>query len=371
MHYRLVKAPIPERMIKFIHRAVAAKVDLSKAAAKGGASVKATSGAGKKTAVMMNKCATIPELARLLEWSVSGKGKDKKKIDFSLGVDWMKTNQVWTVNLNSLKSPYHAHLKMLTASCPKLRAVDNILREQLSRQDFLGRPAKGIIFTKHNEAALIIFKYLVQEYSHNAQYPVRPVVVYGGMPKNERQQAAHDFQYGDEINVIIGISEALGTGLTLTRAQYMILVEQEGDPGIHEQKLGRILRQSNYNWLGLNIFELYSDNYSWEKSVAARRMGRERFANAIDEEAMRTMTQQEDGQQEEELDDEDNTEDMEVDKDVDVNKDPEVPGEDGMVEEDDDIDMVAQDEENERKLKEQKQRQMQKSSTMDWTTTGK
>lgn len=310
MHYRLVSCPMPERTIRFVQRAVAAKVNLFKA----GGDITATSGAGKKTAVMMNKCATIPELARLLDWSVNGKGrgKDKKKIDFDCGVDYMKKNQVWTVNRDNANSPFHAHLKMLTTTCPKLRAIDNILREQLARKDFLGRPAKGIIFAKYNEVALIIYKYLKEEYSNNSQFPVRPVLVYGGMPKNERQQAANDFQNGDEVNIIVGISEALGTGLTLTRAQYMILVDQEGDPGQHEQNIGRFVRQSNYNWQGINVFELFCDNYSWEQSVAARRQGRENFANAIDEEAMRDMAQADNGEEEAERSDEGDIEDMDV-----------------------------------------------------------
>lgn len=169
------------------------------------------------------------------------------------------------------------------------------------------------MFTKYNEAALIIYKYLVKEYSKNSQYPARPILVYGGMPKNERQKAANEFQNGEHVNIIIGISEALGTGFTLTRAQLMILVDQEGDPGIHEQKIGRVLRQTNYNWLGLNIYELFSDNISWEQSVAPRRQGREHFANAIDEQAFQKMAKSDDDQEQRDQNDESDDEDTDLD----------------------------------------------------------
>jgi SNF2 family DNA or RNA helicase len=70
------------------------------------------------------------------------------------------------------------------------------------------------------------------------------------MPRHERQKASHDFQYRNEINIIIGVAKALGTGLTLTRAKIVILMEQQGDPGIHEQEIGRALRKTNQTGTG-------------------------------------------------------------------------------------------------------------------------
>lgn len=113
------------------------------------------------------------------------------------------------------------------------------------------------------------------------------------MPKNERQRAAWEFQFGDEVNIIIGVVSALGTGLTLTRAQFMILVEEIGDPGEWEQAEGRIMRRGNLNWDGINIFELYSENVAAERAVRLRRQGREKFANSLDEKELTLAAQAE------------------------------------------------------------------------------
>ncbi|KAK5448126.1 hypothetical protein LTS15_009150 [Exophiala xenobiotica] len=32
-------------------------------------------------------------------------------------------------------------------------------------------------------------------------------------------------------------------------------MEQQGDPGIHEQEIGRALRKTNWNWTGINVFD--------------------------------------------------------------------------------------------------------------------
>lgn len=73
---------------------------------------------------------------------------------------------------------------------------------------------------------------------------------------------ANNFQDGDNINVLIKSSSALGTGLTLTRAQFTIIVGRESDPGIHAQVKGRMVRQTDRNWAGLVIYELYCEEAS-------------------------------------------------------------------------------------------------------------
>ncbi|KAK5264541.1 hypothetical protein LTR99_009906 [Exophiala xenobiotica] len=44
----------------------------------------------------------------------------------------------------------------------------------------------------------------------------------------------------------------------LMKAKFVILMEQQGDPGIREQEIGRALRKTNWNWTGINVFELIS-----------------------------------------------------------------------------------------------------------------
>lgn len=67
MHYRRVNCQTPEATIRFVTKAIGNKVNLSKARAEDDPSFKATGNAGKRTVVMMNKCAILPELARLLQ----------------------------------------------------------------------------------------------------------------------------------------------------------------------------------------------------------------------------------------------------------------------------------------------------------------
>lgn len=267
MHYRRIVVDLGAKDINNIRTQVRAKANPE------GAKLNAFGKKGTALVTMELKCGIIPGLAKLLGWS---RGEVRGvSADFELGVKWMQANNVWTTNLNSTANPYHAHLKMLVKSSAKISQTKSLLLEQLGRKDFLGRPSRGIIFLKHNEPALVFYKWLMDKSigPTDLHQELRPRLVYGSMPKNQRQEAANEFQNGD-CNLLIGVTEALGTGLTLTRATFMIFVEQEGDPGNHKQAIGRMLRNSNYNWAGLNIFELYSQNFGPEEIVFLRRQGR-------------------------------------------------------------------------------------------------
>ena len=63
-------------------------------------------------------------------------------------------------------------------------------------------------------------------------------------------------------------------------------MEQQGDPGLHKQIIGRILRKGNFNQKGVNVFELYYDNVPIKRALHERRLGREEFANQIDKQAL-------------------------------------------------------------------------------------
>lgn len=283
MHYRIVRCTIQDSTKSLIDKVIGIRFsnDLH---SKRFSSQSAT---GQKLARAKQKCGFCPGFARVLNDALS----KPSETDFEFGVEYMHSNKVFTDKLDNPENPYHKYLKVLTQDCAKMRDLEGILNEQLVRKDYRGRPAKGIIFAKYNETALVVYKYLRDIWSSKVQYEVKPLLVYGQMPKSQRQQAANDFQTGDKFNVIVGVADALGTGLTLTRAQFMVLLEQQGDPGLHEQMIGRILRQSNYNWLGLNIFELYCPDYGPDQSLRERRLGREEFANQLETNEIRRLVE--------------------------------------------------------------------------------
>jgi hypothetical protein len=85
------------------------------------------------------------------------------------------------------------------------------------------------------------------------------------------------FQQG-KIDILVGVLSAMGTGLTLTRASFVILFDQAGDPGIYKQAPARMHRQGNYNWSGVHVYELFYRGIAIEESVKARREGRQHWA---------------------------------------------------------------------------------------------
>ncbi|EHY56755.1 hypothetical protein HRR83_002164 [Exophiala dermatitidis] len=59
----------------------------------------------------------------------------KGELDFEFGADFMYRNQFLEENLNADKSVHQSHLGTLIKDVPKLKAIKDILDEQLVRQD--------------------------------------------------------------------------------------------------------------------------------------------------------------------------------------------------------------------------------------------
>ncbi|KAL2401247.1 hypothetical protein ABEF93_003968 [Exophiala dermatitidis] len=59
----------------------------------------------------------------------------KWELNFEFGADFMHRNQLPDKNFNADKSVYHSHLGTLIKDAPKLKALKDILDEQLVRQD--------------------------------------------------------------------------------------------------------------------------------------------------------------------------------------------------------------------------------------------
>lgn len=69
----------------------------------------------------------------------------------------------------------------------------------------------------------------------------RSAIVTGDVASRERDRAVQDFQ-GGAIDLIAGTIQAMGTGLTLTRAARVVLADEAWTPALNEQAVGRLLR---------------------------------------------------------------------------------------------------------------------------------
>lgn len=69
----------------------------------------------------------------------------------------------------------------------------------------------------------------------------RTVVVTGDVPARDRQGIAKAFQAG-EYDCVAGTIDAMGTGLTLTRAARLLLIDESYVPAENLQAIGRLLR---------------------------------------------------------------------------------------------------------------------------------
>lgn len=70
----------------------------------------------------------------------------------------------------------------------------------------------------------------------------QPLVVHGGTPAAEKEQAAEQFQSDPTRRVFIGQIQSAGTSITLTAASRMLICEPSWVPGENEQAILRILR---------------------------------------------------------------------------------------------------------------------------------
>ena len=91
---------------------------------------------------------------------------------------------------------------------------------------------KIVVFTHHVEVVELMVKGL-KEY--------HPVAVYGKTPINTRQTLVNSFQTDKNIRVFVGNSAA-ETGITLTAAKDVVILEPDFVPGKNEQKIDRIHR---------------------------------------------------------------------------------------------------------------------------------
>ena len=112
-------------------------------------------------------------------------------------------------------------------SCKVERAVE-LTREILSNKE-----EKVVIFSQFKEP-IYRLKELLQEYN--------PLVNTGDIDDGEFSSNVDKFQNDDSYRVFLGTSAKCGTGITLTRASYMIFIDTPWTSGEFEQNQDRIHR---------------------------------------------------------------------------------------------------------------------------------
>lgn len=119
------------------------------------------------------------------------------------------------------------HLR-LAGSQAKAKAALDAARELLDE----GQPL--VLFSSFKETASMLVEEL-----NAAGY--RAGKVDGEMPKKKRDEVVDAFQAGD-LDVFVGTFGAAGTGITLTRAKYLFLLDRPWTPGDAQQAEDRIYR---------------------------------------------------------------------------------------------------------------------------------
>lgn len=93
---------------------------------------------------------------------------------------------------------------------------------------------------------LVVFAHHIDvvEGLHRALFDYSPLMIRGGMKADEKSNRAKAFQKHDHHRLIIGNMDAMGVGLTLTKAPGCVVVEPSWVPGINEQAEDRIHRMT-------------------------------------------------------------------------------------------------------------------------------
>lgn len=135
---------------------------------------------------------------------------------------------------------------LLTEDNPKLDRVEELL-EDIKEED-----RKVIIFSNYKQVTLKIRDRLNNKYGKDVLY------IDGDVEGEERQQIVNEFQKDNKFKIIIGTVGAMGTGLTLNTAEYVIFFDKAYNPADNEQAEDRSHRIGTRN--SVNIISLITKN---------------------------------------------------------------------------------------------------------------
>ena len=146
------------------------------------------------------------------------------------GLDQSIVDAVNSGGLSFLDSQHVATLRRLIAEAKALPYAEMLLDEL--HQD----PARKVVVMGVSRDAL----QTVRDYL--AKYKIWCVLVQGGVSEAARNQAVESFQGNDGCRVFLGNIRAAGTGLTLTAAAHIDIMESDWTPAGNDQAVKRIRR---------------------------------------------------------------------------------------------------------------------------------
>lgn len=123
-------------------------------------------------------------------------------------------------------------------SCPNMLTSKNIKSSKIERcldlvNEITSNGDKVVIFSNFKEP-IYLLETLLKEY--------KPLVGTGDMKDEEVSKNVDKFQNSDENKVFLGTIQKMGTGITLTRASYMIMIDQPWTEALYQQACDRIYR---------------------------------------------------------------------------------------------------------------------------------
>lgn len=135
---------------------------------------------------------------------------------------------------------------LLTEDNPKLDRLLEIL-EDIEEED-----KKVIIFSNFKEVTAKVYESISKKFKGKVEY------IDGDVDLKARERAVESFQAGSGFKVILGTIGAMGTGLTLNKAEYVIFFDKHYNPAENEQAEDRSHRIGTEN--SVNIISLVTKN---------------------------------------------------------------------------------------------------------------
>jgi SNF2 family DNA or RNA helicase len=145
-------------------------------------------------------------------------------------------------NFDTIDTPHLATLRR-AVGLAKAHATAKAAAELLTKDP----AAKLVLFGIHRDVLVILFKQL-ENFS--------PIILAGGIPDKKRKASKDRFQSDYSCRVAICQMKAAGTGLTLTAANHLWIVEPSWSPAENEQARRRILRIGQKRETFINLITL-------------------------------------------------------------------------------------------------------------------
>lgn len=141
-------------------------------------------------------------------------------------------------------------------SCPQVLTTKNLISPKIERcvdlvSEIVSNNEKVVVFSEFKEPVYQLQE-LLKEYN--------PLIGTGDMKDEVVQNNIDMFQEDDVHKVYIGTIDKMGTGFTLTRARYMIFIDQPWTEALYTQASDRIHRIGADKSKPLFIYNLICDN---------------------------------------------------------------------------------------------------------------